>query len=154
MGITDTELTEFMNQIAIIRKLPVMKIFSKTVRENNWSEEQLMALVKILLAQDGAFVSTVAEEMYIDKPKASRLVESLVEEGLVERMYEKLSDRRKIQLKITKKGMELIKIVSDEIIQTVKEMLKDQGEHIKQLTAYLKDFNNAILSLMESMKNK
>jgi DNA-binding MarR family transcriptional regulator len=61
-------------------------------------------------------------------------------------MYDKLTDRRKIQLKITKKGIDLIKTISEEITQTVRELLKDQGEHINQLTAYLKDFNNAILS--------
>jgi DNA-binding MarR family transcriptional regulator len=56
-----------------------------------------------MLAPDGAFVSTVAEEMYIDKPRASRLVDSLVEAGLAKRNYEKLTDRRKIQLEAQKR---------------------------------------------------
>ena len=114
----------------------------------------MLALVKIMLAPNGAFVSTVAEEMYIDKPRASRLVDSLVEAGLVERKYEKLSDRRKIQLVTTKKGVDLIKKIGEEITQTVRELLKDQGGNIKQLTDYLKIFNDAILSRMESMKDK
>ena len=36
----------------------------------------------------------------------------------------------------------------------VKVLLKDQGENIKQLTEYLKDFNNALSSPMDSMNIK
>ena len=63
-----------------------------------------MVLLKIMLAPEGAFVSTVANHLYIDTLKASRIVDSLVEANLVKRVYEKLSDRRKIQLMPTKEG--------------------------------------------------
>jgi DNA-binding MarR family transcriptional regulator len=118
----------------------------------NLSEDQVMALIKIIISPEGAFVSTVAEKMYIDKPKASRIVDSLVEAGLVERIYEKLSDRRKIQLKATKKGTDLIDKMKDESIQTAKEVLENLGETTKPLTDNLKTFNEAILSKMESIK--
>jgi DNA-binding MarR family transcriptional regulator len=154
MELKDTELVDFFDQIAIIRKLPIMNILSKTFREMNLSEEQMMALMKIRLAPDGAFVSTVAKRMYIDKPKASRLVDSLVEVGLAERTYGKLADRRKIQLQVTQKGMDLMQQMADEMVQAAKELLKDRGENMKRLTEYLKDFNNTMVSLMDSMNNK
>jgi DNA-binding MarR family transcriptional regulator len=150
----DNELSEFLEQIVTVRKVPVMEICSKTVREMKLSEGQVMALIKIIMEPKGAFVSTVAEKMYIDTPKASRLVDSLVEAGLVERVYEKLSDRRKIQLKVTKKGTELMEKITEETIQTVKELFKDLGEKTKELTESLKLFNKAMISRMESLKNK
>lgn len=154
MKLNDNELTELFEQVVTLRKLPILHIFSRTVRETNLSEEQVMALIKIIMAPEGAFVSTVAEKMYIDTPKASRLVDSLVEAGLVERIYEKVSDRRKIQLMATKKGMDLIDKMKEESIQTAKEVLKDLGETTKQLTDNLKTFNEAILSRMESLKDR
>ena len=92
--------------------------------------------------------------MYIDKPKASRIIDSLVEEGLVERVYEKLSDRRKIQLKATKKGTDLLEKMKDESLQTAKEVFENLREIITPLTDNLKTFNEAILSRMESIKDK
>ena len=103
MEINDNELTEFLEQVVTLRKLPILQIFSRTVRELNLSEGQFMALVKIMLAPKGAFVSTVADQLYIDTPKASCIVDSLVEANLVKRVYAKLSDRRKIQLMPQKK---------------------------------------------------
>jgi DNA-binding MarR family transcriptional regulator len=154
MKLNDPELSEFLEQVATIRKLPIMQICSKTVREMKLSEGQLMALIKIIMEPKGAFISTVAEKMYIDKPKASRLVNSLVKTDLVKRVYEKLSDRRKIQLKATKKGTDLLEKIIEEIIQTVRELFEDLGETTKQLTDNLKIFNKAILSRMESIKDK
>jgi DNA-binding MarR family transcriptional regulator len=151
MELEDTELSEFLEQVVTLRKLPVMEICSKTVREMKLNEGQVMALLKIIMAPEGAFVSTVAEKLYIDTPKASRLVDSLVGAGLVERVYEKLADRRKIQLKATKKGMFLMEKITEETVQTVKELFKDLGEKKKDLTESLTVFNKAMLSKMESM---
>jgi DNA-binding MarR family transcriptional regulator len=154
MKLDDNELTEFFEQVVTLRKLPIVHVFSRTVREMNLSEGQVMALIKIIMAPEGTFVSTVAEKMYIDTPKASRLVDSIVEAGLVERVYEKLSDRRKIQLKVTKKGTELMEKIKDESIQTAKEVFEDLDENTKELTNSLKTFNKVILSRMESIKDK
>jgi DNA-binding MarR family transcriptional regulator len=150
----ESEITELFEQVVTLRKLPILHIFSRTVRETSLSEEQVLALVKIIMEPKGAFVSTVAEKMYIDTPKASRLVDSLVEAGLVERIYEKLTDRRKIQLKATKKGTDLLEKMKDESLQTAKELFENLREIITPLTDNLKTFNKAILSRMESIKNK
>jgi hypothetical protein len=45
----------------------------------------------------------------------------------------------------------LVTKIAEEITETFRELLKDQGGNIKQLADYLKIFNDAILSRMESM---
>ena len=77
-----------------------------------------------------------------------------VEEEPVVRKYDKLDDRRKIQLKVTKKGMDLIEKLLIEMFLSITALLEDQEETMKLLTENLKVFNEIILSQVESKKKK
>lgn len=154
MKLNDSELLELLEQVATLRRLPILQICSRTVREMNLSESQFMALVKMVSAPKGAFVSTVADQLYIDTPKASRLVDSLVEANLVKRVYAKLSDRRKIQFMPTKEGIDTIEKIKEESMQTSREIFEDMGENTRELSVNLNTFNKLILSRMNSMKDK
>jgi len=70
------------------------------------------------------------------------------------RKYDKLDDRRKIQLKVTKKGMDLIEKLLIEMFLSITALLEDQEETMKLLTENLKVFNEIILSQVESKKKK
>ena len=145
MKLKENELTQFLEQVFTLRKLPIFTICSKTVREQNFSESQLMALIKIAEAPEGTFVSTIAEKMYIDTPKASRIVDSLVKAKLVKRVYDKLSDRRRIQLKATKEGADLLEKIIVESMPVMKELFEELGEKSKELTNNLETLNKLIL---------
>lgn len=154
MKINNSELTEFFEQLIILRKLPILQIFSRTVRELNLSESQFMALVKIALEPEGAFVSSVANQLLIDRPRASRIVDSLEKANLVQRIYAKLSDRRKIQLMPTNEGTELIIKIREESMQTAREIFEAIGEQPRELNDSLNAFNKVILSRMELLKDE
>jgi DNA-binding MarR family transcriptional regulator len=150
----DDEITELFEQVVTIRKLPILQIFSKSVRESGLSESQIMALVKITMEPEGALVSSVAEKMYIDTPRASRIIDSLVKAGLAKREYGKLGDRRKIQLLPTKKGTDLLKIFVEESMETAREIFADMGEMPKELSANLNVLNTLLLEKMKTLKDE
>ena len=148
----DSELIAFLERAFTFRKLPLLSISSKTVRELDLSEGQVMALAKIVFAPKETFVSTIAEQMFMSTPKASRLIESLVEANLVKRVYDTLNDRRKIQLTPTQEGVATFEQITNEVIHTVGELLADVGDTSRELSINLDVFNERLLSRMKDVE--
>ena len=118
------------------------------------SEAQVMALAKIVLAPEEIFVSTIVEQMFMSTPKASRIVDSLVEANLVKRVYDTLNDRRKIQLAPTEEGLATFEKIKKELWQTVGELSEELGEKTRELSDNLDPYNRLLLSRMDSMKDE
>jgi DNA-binding MarR family transcriptional regulator len=148
MQLNDRELITFLERVYTFRTLPLWAISSKTIRDLNLDERQVMAFIKVVQAPHEIFVSTIAETMFMSVPKASRLIDSLVQVNLVTRVYDALKDRRKIQLAPTQEGLTTFNKIRNEVVQTVKELLGDT-KHAKGLSEHLDIFNERLLEKMK-----
>ena len=148
MQLNDRELITFLEHVYMFRTLPLWAISSKTIRDLNLDERQVMAFIKVVQTPNETFVSTIAETMFMSVPKASRLIDSLVQVNLVKRVYDALKDRRKIQLAPTQEGLTTFNKIRNEVVQTVKELLGDT-KHVKGLSELLDIFNERLLEKMK-----
>jgi len=92
------ELFEFM---PVIRK----KLF-KEMHNCNISRQQGM-LMYYILKDDKKPIKYYGEKLLISKPNMTKLVDRLVDDGLIERIDDE-SDRRKIKLAVTELGRKLV----------------------------------------------
>jgi DNA-binding MarR family transcriptional regulator len=111
-----------------------------------------MAFIKVVQTPHETFVSTIAEDMFMSVPKASRLIDSLVQANLVTRVYDTLKDRRKIQLAPTQEGLTTFNNIKNEVVQTVRELFGD-AEHARALSENLNIFNERLLVKMKAIKS-
>ena len=116
----------------------------------SFDENQVMAFIKVVQTPNETFVSTIAEDMFMSTPKASRLIDSLVQAKLVARVYDSLKDRRKVQLAPTQEGLTTFSKIKNEVVQTVQELFSDT-EHVQVLSENLKTFNERLLIKMKSI---
>ncbi|MBS3792262.1 MarR family transcriptional regulator [Candidatus Bipolaricaulota bacterium] len=72
-------------------------------------------------------VSSIARRLQIAQPTTSRVVESLVEKGLVKRKRSE-ADRRKVKLELTEKGKSIAEGIT-EIGQTLQGIVRGLTEH-------------------------
>jgi DNA-binding MarR family transcriptional regulator len=150
MQLNDRELITFLERVFTFRTLPLWAISSKTIRDLNLDESQVMAFIKVVQTPNETFVSTVAETMFMSAPKASRLIDSLVQSQLITRVYDTLKDRRKIQLAPTQEGLTTFNNIRNEVVQTVKELFGDT-EHVQVLSENLDIFNECLLVKMKKL---
>jgi DNA-binding MarR family transcriptional regulator len=150
MQLNDRELITFLERVFTFRTLPLWAISSKTIRDLNLDESQVMAFIKVVQTPNETFVSTVAETMFMSTPKASRLIDSLVQSQLITRVYDTLKDRRKIQLAPTQEGLTTFNNIRNEVVQTVKELFGDT-EHVQVLSENLDIFNECLLVKMKKL---
>ena len=152
MKFEEADLTHFIKQVSIFHRIPIMSLCSKTARELDLNEEQIFALVLIAKTEGEILVSKIAELIFINTTKASRIIDSLVKVKLVHRDYAQLEDRRKIQLKLTEKGSKVTEKFFSELFQSVKEFSEEVGTDItRQLTANIQAFNEVMLRKMKSV---
>ncbi len=138
----DKEIQSFMEQTFIFRRLPIILLSSKTARELELNEEQILALVKIAKTPEAVLVSYIADTFFISTTKASRVIDSLVKLNLVSRVYAELEDRRKIKLKATESGSKIADALVKELYISVKELYEEIGlDRIKQLNDNLRIIN-------------
>lgn len=81
-------------------------------------------------------VSSIQDRMLNKMSNASRLVEKLKQKGLVERK-ECPSDRRQVDVNITSSGLELLRLLEDEINQFNHEVIGLDQEEVEQLNLLL-----------------
>ena len=116
------------------------------------NEEQIFALVLIAKTEGEILVSNIAELIFINTTKASRIIDSLVKVKLVQRVYAELEDRRKIQLKLTEKGSKVTEKFFSELFQSVKEFSEEVGTDVtQQLTENIQAFNEVMLKKMKAL---
>lgn len=152
MQLYDRELITLLERVYTFRQLPLWAISSKAVRDLNLDESQVMAFIKVVQTPNETFVSTIAETMFMSTPKASRLIDSLVQANLVTRVYDTLQDRRKIQLAPTEDGITTFNKIRNDVVQTVQELFGDT-EHAKVLSEHLDIFNERLLVKMKAIKS-
>lgn len=152
MTFEEADLTHFIKQVSIFHRIPIMALSSKTARELDLNEEQIFALVLIAKTEGEILVSNIAELIFINTTKASRIIDSLVKVKLVQRVYAELEDRRKIQLKLTEKGSKVTEKFFSELFQSVKEFSEEVGTDVtQQLTENIQAFNEVMLKKMKAL---
>ena len=110
---------------------------SKIFKPHDLSPEQYNVL-RILRGQfpKPTTVSSIQERMLNKMSNASRLVEKLKQKGMVDRT-ECLNDRRQVDIVITKKGLELLKLLDDEVKKFNAEIIHLDDEEVEQLNELL-----------------
>jgi len=122
------------------------KVIIKLIRTNCAINEQLMLVLKpfgisiqqfnvlrILRGQKGvaANLFTVQEKMVNKMSNTTRIIDKLIDKSFVERIICK-ENRRKIELFITKEGLNFLKKVDPVIDQTEEKMTNHLSEKEKQ----------------------
>ena len=110
---------------------------SKIFKPHDLSPEQYNVL-RILRGQfpNPTTVSSIQERMLNKMSNASRLVEKLKQKGMVERT-ECPNDRRQVDILITKRGLELLKLLDDEVKKFNAEIIHLNDEEVEQLNVLL-----------------
>lgn len=110
---------------------------SKIFKPHELSPEQYNVL-RILRGQfpKPTTVSSIQERMLNKMSNASRLVEKLKQKGMVERT-ECPNDRRQVDILITKRGLELLKLLDDEVKKFNAEIIHLNDEEVEQLNVLL-----------------
>ena len=103
----ETEIQNFIAQITKFRLLPIITINSTLSKQNNLTEEHIVALL-LITKQESPFVSTIANALFISISKTSRIVRDLEKIELIRRKYGECEDRRMIKLEPTQKGLEVL----------------------------------------------
>lgn len=131
-------------------KTPQQRLVINILYTNNWLNSQYASLFKhsgitiqqfnvlrILRGQNGKAVTLkVIKERMLDRMSdASRIVDKLVNKGLVERKPS-TNDRRSVNILISPKGSELLKkldIIDDAALELTNHMSREQVDQLNQL---------------------
>jgi DNA-binding MarR family transcriptional regulator len=92
--------------------------------------------ISALIRHGSITLNRLAEEMYLDKSTASRVVDSLERKGYVRRSADP-SDARALSLEVTKKGRKLHSQIEDDLLAEMKKLAADIDPDIRQATARL-----------------
>jgi len=139
------EVYRLLEHALNFRILPLVTISSQTIKIAGLNEEQMLVLTRIEKTQEDVLVTTIAEDLFLSLPKASRIINTLVQDKYVKRSHDELTDRRKIKLEITEKGLILLEKFYREIHQFYKEIFESLGsEKIEAFSKILEDFNTMI----------
>ncbi|TET30500.1 MAG: MarR family transcriptional regulator, partial [Candidatus Heimdallarchaeota archaeon] len=121
------EVYRLLEHALNFRILPLVTISSQTIKIAGLNEEQMLVLTRIEKTQEDVLVTTIAEDLFLSLPKASRIINTLVQDKYVKRSHDELTDRRKIKLEITEKGLILLEKFYREIHQFYKEIFESLG---------------------------
>jgi DNA-binding MarR family transcriptional regulator len=99
------------------------------------SVSQCYAL-ETLVKQGPLRLQTLAEEMYLDKSTASRVVNALERKGYVVRVEDE-EDRRAIRVQSTASGRALYDTIRSDLIEEECEMIKDLAPEVRQASLTL-----------------
>lgn len=88
----------------------VMKQFTPHLREQGLSPQQ-WRVMRVLLEEDGLYISEIAERSYLLMPSLSRIIQTLEEQGLLERNSE-VKDQRRCAISLTAKGRQLVDLIA------------------------------------------
>ena len=115
---------------------------SKRLREFEISQQQFNILRILRGANKALSVKELANRMLDPATNASRLVDKLLEKGLVERKISK-KDRRQVEVLITSKGLEIVNrasVVVRAIVEQIFSNLKeDEAKELSHILDLLRD---------------
>lgn len=106
--------------------LPLDRVLQAADRETGCSAAQLSALGVIIYLKASTLSALAAAER-VSTATASRIVDSLVRDGLVERVADP-ADRRAVRLSATQKGREVIVTACDRRAEMLGEVLAELSE--------------------------
>ena len=150
-------LHPLLNGIITLRLLPIFTIGSHFLNKDNLNEKQLMVLIRIDGAENQALVSTIADELFLNRPQVSRLVDTLEDLGFVNRKSmsrkeKKQADRRKVKLEVTDTGMAFLSQFYEDRHQYFTEIIESFGlQEVKEFSQYLERFNNLISKKIKTL---
>ncbi len=106
-----------------------------------------MGVLGALLHHDGCTMSQLAEDQMVVPSGATRIIDSLVRAGLVERQAEP-QDRRVVRLRITPRGREIVAKIHREAFEVLGTILARMDEPDQEaLLRGLESFIRAVQSL-------
>ena len=115
--------------LAFLERLPVLhksfhKDIMKAMHENlgEGISRYHFEVVKTLDNYGTMHVTEIGEMLLISKPQMTRLIDELIDLGMVERQPDEI-DRRKINIHITQKGFEILEKCRDTITGIIKTRL-------------------------------
>ena len=151
MNIVKDAFKEFILNMIEFRVLPLLTIVSSLYEEYKLNEEDIQVLVKIAKT-DYALVSTVANSMYISLSKASRIINDLVQKGLIQREYDDLKDRRKVKLVLSQKGQEILEQGYGDLLKFYNYIFNEIGmDKITEFSMLFKTFNQVAEKKIEEI---
>ncbi|MFP4646953.1 MAG: MarR family winged helix-turn-helix transcriptional regulator [Candidatus Acetothermia bacterium] len=132
-----TELSSKQGEIALLLyriSQGINKLVREKAQETNLSSAQIQAMIFLSEAYGPhRNVSSIARRLQIAQPTATRVVNSLVQKGLVARQRS-TEDRRKVILQVTDEGRE------------ISEDLKTVGREVQEVVGFLSDQQQSDLS--------
>ncbi len=122
------EVTRDERTLQLLHRLPLPldRVLQAADRETGCSAAQLSALGVIIYLK-ATTLSALAGKEGISTATASRIVDSLVRDGLVERVAD-TGDRRAVRLSATGKGREAVVTACDRRADMLRELLADLSE--------------------------
>jgi DNA-binding MarR family transcriptional regulator len=160
INIEEKLLDPFSKGIMTLRLLPLFTIGSNFLNKDNLNEKQIIVLIMINHAENQALISTIADELFMDRPQVSRLVDTLEDLGfvnrkLMSRKQNKQADRRKVKLEMTDKGLAFLSEFYEDRNQFHKEIIESFGEQeAKEFSQYLERFNDMICEKIRCLINQ
>lgn len=115
-----SNITDFLDRLPVLHR-SFHKDIMKAMREN--LEEGVsryhLEVVKTLEDYGTMHVTEIGEMLLISKPQMTRLIDELIDLGMVERQPDE-TDRRKININLTEKG----KVMVERFRETIKGVIK------------------------------
>lgn len=119
----------------------IREAFGIALKPYDMSEQQFNVL-RILRGQKGnpANLSTINERMVTKMSNTTRLVDKLINKGFVDRMVCP-TNRRKVEITITAKGLEILSELDTVMEKTENQLLKEfNQDELKELNQLLHKF--------------
>jgi len=109
-------------------------------------------ILEILLKNGAVSMTELGEDMGISKPNLTVIIDHLIEEKLVKRVYDE-KDRRIIRIKITPSGEKILKDTKNMIKKEFIKLLASLNQNeIDTLSESIKNMKNIIIKINASQK--
>ncbi len=92
--------------------------------------------ISALVMHKSLTLNKLAEELYLDKSTASRVVNSLERKGYVHRFVDP-QDGRALRLEVTADGRELYARIEQDIVEEMKSLITDFDPEVRSATIHL-----------------
>ena len=142
---TIDNITENLFQVFPLIHRLLLRIDFKVI--NIYISRPHFAIMNVLDELGAVPVSTVGKRLIIAKPQMTRLIDRLIDQGIVERQPD-LNDRRVINVKITDKGQKILEQCRELIRDNIREKLSClKDEDLEELLFALNKLKNIGLKL-------
>ncbi len=150
-------LGPLLNEIMTLRVLPLYTVGSEFLMKSKMNEKQIMILREIEHAEGQGLISTIADDLFLDRPQVSRVVDKLEDMELVNRKrtsrkQDKKADRRRVKLEVTSKGLTFLSQFYEERHQFYTKIIDSYGlREAREFSQFLEKFNELISEKIESI---